>query len=509
MKINQMKVGASLSYMAIFINVITALIYTPFMLRTLGQEEYGVLSLVIGVVANLTVLDFGFGNSIVRYTAKYRAEGNVDGEKVLHFTFLVIYSVIGIVAFIIGIGMTFFVDEIFKSLHPHEMETARRLMIIGVINVSLAFPLSVFGAVIRAYQHHVFGRALNVVKLLIMPFIMISILLFGYGSMGIMYATLFINLTVELAKVLYFYLVIKKRIYISKFDISLIKNILQYSVFIFINIILSRLYWATDQFILGIFAGSAAISVYTIGAQFFNYFMTFSTSMSGVFFPKIVEMNSLNDNIKPLSDLFLRVGRLQLLLLTLIWGGFLTFGIEFITIWAGEDYVGGYYVAVIVMTTSLVPLSQNIGIGIIQARKQHAFRSISFSFIAVLNVILSVILVRPLGVIGCAIATGLATIVGQGFLMNWYYSRKIGIHISQYWKNFFYITGPVVLLVVFNMMLGQFWTASSYLMLFAKIGLFVIEFAGIAWFVTMNVSEKELITKPISKVVKRLKRSKQ
>ncbi len=74
MAINQLKAGAALNYVIIALNTLTGLLYTPYMLRCLGQNEYGLYSLVSSVIAYLTILDFGFGNAIIRYTAKFRAE---------------------------------------------------------------------------------------------------------------------------------------------------------------------------------------------------------------------------------------------------------------------------------------------------------------------------------------------------------------------------------------------------------------------------------------------------
>ena len=83
MSANQLKAGAVLNYVVILLNTLVGLVYTPFMLRTLGQSEYGLYSLIASVIGYLTVLDLGFGNAIVVYTAKYRAQGKVEEEKIL------------------------------------------------------------------------------------------------------------------------------------------------------------------------------------------------------------------------------------------------------------------------------------------------------------------------------------------------------------------------------------------------------------------------------------------
>ena len=69
---NQRKMGAVLSYFSIIISTVITLIYTPFMLRCIGQSEYGLYSLVSSIVGYLTIFDLGFGNAIVVFTARYR-----------------------------------------------------------------------------------------------------------------------------------------------------------------------------------------------------------------------------------------------------------------------------------------------------------------------------------------------------------------------------------------------------------------------------------------------------
>lgn len=62
---NQLKAGAVLNYVIVCLNIVTGLLYTPFMLRCLGQNEYGLYSLVASVIAYLTLLDLGFGSEYI------------------------------------------------------------------------------------------------------------------------------------------------------------------------------------------------------------------------------------------------------------------------------------------------------------------------------------------------------------------------------------------------------------------------------------------------------------
>ncbi len=141
----QLKVGVFLSYLTLALSNVIALAYTPFMLRMMGQSEYGLYSLVASVVAYLTVLDFGFGNAIVRYTSKYRAEQRFDELSSLFGMFLLMYVGIGLLAFSIGVGLYFNVDWLFdRSMTVAELSKARIMILLMVFNVSITFPLSLF-----------------------------------------------------------------------------------------------------------------------------------------------------------------------------------------------------------------------------------------------------------------------------------------------------------------------------------------------------------------------------
>ena len=104
---NQLKARVVLNYVIIALNTLVGLAYTPYMLRCLGQNEYGLYSLVASVIAYLTILDFGFGNAIIRYTAKFRAEGKKKEQWEMFGMFLIVYSIIGIIALCGGLGLYF------------------------------------------------------------------------------------------------------------------------------------------------------------------------------------------------------------------------------------------------------------------------------------------------------------------------------------------------------------------------------------------------------------------
>ena len=170
MPINQLKAGAILSYVSIGLNNIVGLLYTPFMLRMLGQNEYGLYSLVASVVSYLTVLDLGFANAIVRYTAKFRAEGKIREQYELFGMFLILYTGIGIIAFLLGLGIYFNVDRLFDAaMTTEDLEKIRVMMLLMCFNLAFTFPMSIWGAIITAYENFVFQKLVNIARIVLNP----------------------------------------------------------------------------------------------------------------------------------------------------------------------------------------------------------------------------------------------------------------------------------------------------------------------------------------------------
>ena len=194
MAINQLKAGAFLSYISIGLNNIVGLLYTPYMLRMLGQNEYGLYSLVASVVAYLTILDLGFANAIVRYTAKFRADGKVKEQYEMFGMFLVLYSFIGIVAFSIGLGIYANVDHLFDmSMTAEDLEKIRVMMLLMCFNLAFTFPMSIWGAVITAYENFVFQKLVNIVRIVLNPLVMVVLLSVGYKAVAMVVVTTLFN----------------------------------------------------------------------------------------------------------------------------------------------------------------------------------------------------------------------------------------------------------------------------------------------------------------------------
>lgn len=506
MKKNQLKAGAILSYISLFLSTIISLVYTPFMLRKMGQSEFGLYSLTASVVGYLTILDFGFGNAIVRYTAKYKALNEKEKEYNLNGMFIIIYTIISIITAIIGFVLYLNVGNLFSAkMTPSEIEKAKVLMLLLVFNLAVSFPLGIFSSIITAYEEFVFSKVVNIIRIIISPCIMIPLLILGYRSIGMVVITTILNISILLINMWYCITKLKVKFYFKNFDFSLLKEIVNYSFYIFLGIIVDKINWSADQFILGTVSGTVAVAIYSVAAQINGYYLSFSTAISGVFLPKLTAMVTQKASNKELSDLFIKIGRIQYVIIAYILGGFLLVGQDFINTWAGKDYSSAYCIAAILIIPVTVPLIQNLGISLLQAQNKQKFRSVIYVLIAALNIAISIPLAKMYGGIGAAIGTSVALILGNIIAMNIYYYREIYIDIPEFWKQIFLMTIPAVITFVCSFFINCFIGGSGYGYILIKVFIFTLIYIPLMWFMGMNNYEKELFASPIKKIKTRNK----
>lgn len=501
----EIKIGAILSYVIIVVNMLIGVLYTPILTAKLGQTEYGLYSLVTSVISYLTILDFGFGNAIIIYTTRYRNHNEKDKEQKLHGMFFIIYTIIGIIAGIIGAFLWLNVDKLFaNTMSAAELSKAKILMGILTLNLVLTFPLSVFSSIITSYEKFIFSKVLNLVRIILNPIVMIVLLNFGFKSIALVILNTVLNLGTLILNYIYCKTKLKIKLKFGKIDFKLLREIMAYSVWIFLNSIMDKINWSLDQFVLGIYSGSVTVAIYSVASQLNQMYINFSTAISGVLLPKVTKMENDNASDEEFTDIFIKTGRIQYIVMGLIMSGFVLFGKEFINImWVGPEYAESYIIACILMLPSTIPLIQNVGLNILQAKNKYKFRVIVLMIFAVVNVCISIILSKKYGGVGAALGTAISTILGQVIFMNIFYKKKVGINIIKFWKNILTMSIPMIFVIILAIILKTIVPINSVIVLVAQIVLYTLIYCLIVYKFSINKYEKQLILKPINKIIRR------
>lgn len=498
---NQKKAGVLLSYGQTVLSTLISLVYTPVMLRLLGQSEYGLYTLVNGFISNLSLMSFGLGSAYVRYYSRYEASDGEDGVAKINGMFMIIFLVIAAASLVVGGILVANVHNIFSAnLTPAEIETARVLMALLVVNIAVSFPCSVFTSYITAKERFFFQRMISMIRTVLNPIVMLPLLLMGMGSVALVIVTLVLSVVTDVSSIYYSFKKLNMRFTFGKFDFALLREMGGFSFFIFLNMIIDQINWTVDTTLLGIISGTAATAIYGVGSQLHRYYMTLSTSISGVFVPQINRIVARGEGDDALTRLFTRVGRIQFMLLMLVLTGFVFVGSPFIEAWGGGEYEGAYPIALMLMVPVTVPLIQNVGIEIQRAKNKHQFRSKVYFFMALGNVAISIPLGMKWGGFGCAMGTGISMIVCNGFVMNWYYHRHIGLDMKYFWKSILSIMPSFIPPVLLGALAVKLHDFAGYGGVVAFALPYCAVFAASVYLLAMDESEKDIMRAVVRKL---------
>ncbi len=499
---DQLKAGAILSYVNLAIGTIIPFFYTPIMLDLLGQSEYGLYSLSNSVISYLSLLTLGLGGTILRFLTRYRTENNKEMLEKTAGLFVVIYGIIALITCIVGIALTFFTGTLFaKGLTGEEIQRLNILILIMVASTAVSLISGVFSSLSVCFERYLFQRISGIIGTIIAPCLNLVMLYAGFASIGMALSSFLMQFVTLILNIWYC---------INRLDIhpklrnlpwGMLKSVFGFSMFVFVGMIADLLYWSCDKVLLGAMVGTTAVAVYNIGGTFNSIIQNMSSAISGVFGPRVNQYVFSGNKINDFSDLLIRVGRIQYLVVSLVLSGFIVFGKSFILLWAGEGYEDSYTVALLTMIPLAIPLIQNIAFTTITAMGRHQFRAILYTVLAIANAIGTFMLIPSTGVIGAALCTCIVFVLGHGIIMNWFYYKKIGLNIPLFWKNILKMSFvPAILMICYGILHRYGLSVNSITSFFIQVITYSIAFCVLSWNFTMNSYEKGLITDILAKI---------
>lgn len=508
---NQRKLGSLISYIQMFLGVIISLIYTPYMIKILGQSEYGLYNTVASTISMMSVLSLGFNSSYIRYYSRYKEDNNSDDISKLNGLFVIIFTVIGLIALVCGLYISKHLNIVFKDgLTVDEYTLARKLLILLTINLAISFPMSVFTDIISAHEQFVFLKLLGIIKTVCSPLLTIPLLFAGYRSVAIVTITIVLALFTDTMYLIFVIGHLKEKFVFNGFEKGLFREIFAYTSYIAINIVVDQINWNIDKLLLARYKGTIAVAVYSVGYTLNNYYSMVSTAISGVFTPLVHRIiNDTYTNLQlqrtKLTELFIRVGRIQFLILSLEASGLVFFGRTFIKFWAGTGYEDAYYVVLLLTLPATIPLIQNVGIEIQRAQNKHKFRAIVYLIMAFVNFGVSIVFCQWWGAIGSALGTAISLVVANGILINCYYQKSCNVDVIAFWKSIMKMLKGIVV----PALMGTFIVVKIEINSFMELGFWIVSYSILyclsVWFFSMNQYEKGLLLKPLEAIRNKIK----
>jgi O-antigen/teichoic acid export membrane protein len=505
---SQIKTASIVSYITIFTNIVVGIGLTPLILSSLGKSEYGLYMLVGSLIGYLALLDFGLNTTTVRFVSKYRHEKNKDKEESFIATNLGLYFGIAILITIVGLIFYTTFDYLFDNLTADELYLFKIMYLFMLLNLIWIMIRGALVGIIMAYEQFNFPKVLNYFRIVLRAVTIIILLKSGGKALGIVLIDSVFNFLILLIYIGFIRFKIPVKFKFSKFDKKYINKIFSYSIWIFLGVLMDQLYWRSGHTILGIKSSTEEIAVYAIAILFISYYMTLSSAISGLFLPKATKMfvNKVSQN--ELTNLMIKVGRIQWFVISNMLFGFIFFGQQFIKLWIGDGYYDSWIIAVMIMLVLTIPSIQNVGNSLLEAYNLHSRKIQVNTALAILSVVVAVFLVDVYGSLGIAIACTSSVFLGQVIYNNYYFNKKIGLNLKTY--SFSMLKGNIIvipLLIIIAYLLNLIsWRDASWYNLGLKVLMFIMISSTFIYFIAMNNYEKSLVNTFVLKIVKFFKK---
>lgn len=493
--------GVFFSYLLIVVDILVGLLFVPFLLRGLGQDEYGLYRLLYSTAAYLSVLDFGLGGTITRYVVKYRTEGDLKKQENFMAMGLTVYAILAAITILVSFVITLIIPYMYQaSISAPKMHRAQLTFLILCATHAVTLFSHAYTGLFAAYERFTYSKLSNILRILLRVIVIVIGIRFWPSAMLIALVDFLLSVALLIVHILYCKYSVKCKVKLHKWEGSLIKEMLVFTSAILVQAIITQFNTNVDSIVLGIYSTTEVIAMYSLVLQIHTMYSGLATSICVVYLPSISEAVFKGATDDEVTEKVIEPSRIQLLVLLLVASGFVLFGRDFIRLWVpGNDAV--YGLVVLLMITSLLDLSQNTINSVLKAKNKLHGKSLILAISTAFNFLATLLLVPHFGVWGAAIGTAISLVFGYGVALNIYYHKVIHINMFTYYKKTYSGIVPATLLCLpIGFGIGYINPLHGWLGFLLEAGCYAVVFVIAMYLLGMNSSEKALIGKFLNKL---------
>jgi O-antigen/teichoic acid export membrane protein len=418
--------NVSTRYLAIALDALIGLMLLPFNVRHLGQSAYGLWMLTASMTTYFSILDLGFGGSIVKFVAHYRAKRDARGLNEIASTLFGIFTVVGCVAYAVFLVLAFNIRHV-VNVTPGQEEVARSLMLVIGIYVSLGFPFSIFGGVINGFQRYDLNNVVGIASSAVVAAVNIGMLMTGCTLVQLVTATTGIRiLTYFVYRMNAYHVFPLLRIRPSLFLWSRVHELTSFSVYISIIDWANKLNYSIDAVVIGAFLSPAYVAIWTVPQRLAEMVQRLTNQLNGVLFPVVVDSDA-GQRPERLRAIFIQGTRLSLLSVMPLAASLVLLARPLIRAWVGPRFDEGIIVSQILITVAAVRVGNSTATTVLKGAGQHRLLAYSNAGAALSNVALSLLWIRHYGLIGQAMGTFVPVVFTSMFILWPAACRRVGI----------------------------------------------------------------------------------
>lgn len=493
------------AYLYTALNFLLSIAFTPMIISAYGKHEYGIYQMVGALVLGLMIMNFGISIIVSRNITRFYITSNTQGiENTLFYSRKIIVRLTYLIL-LLGIIFVFAIRPLFgKTISTSDSVTIYFIYFSLVLNVIIILWQSFCSGIFIGFERLALPNLMKIVGLIIR---MLLIIIFAYIKANIVFIALADIVSALLVLAIDYF---KLKPYLSKYkfflhyeDRELYKSMMMFGIASMIQTLIRQINLSIDKVVIGAIMTPSSVSIYSIALLLITSTVTLTKVFATVFLPDATKIVLTTDTKEELTHLMILPGRLQAFIMFGILFGFILIGESFLSLWVGEDFLPIYTPTIIMLIPiSLVNITSTADV-ILDAKQKKIFRSVILAFSALINLLVTIFLVPIYGYIGAALGTGLSYIIGNLFILNFYYSKYINIDILYVYQKIFKTSLPpaiIAFLLTLPFKKTVYSNRTANLLLVAT--MFSILYCFLAC-LFLNSWEKRRIIKKLKKILKR------
>jgi O-antigen/teichoic acid export membrane protein len=427
-------INAVANWIGFAAQLIIAFFMSPILVHGLGAPRYGIWSLVESVLAYLMLFDLGVAASVVRYVARFEANGDQDRLNRVFSTSICIFAIAGAAVMVVTLALTSIGSTLTKV--PAELlREARWMLILLGFNLAIGLPLNVFPSLLDGLARFPAKTAIRTAGLLLRTGLFLVVLWKEGGLISLAWAITASNILEHLilAAACWWY-VPGLRFSFSLADRPTFRLIRGYSLEAFVAMVAGRVSFQTDALVIGIFLAPQFITYFAVAGRLLEYAKNSLRATTTVLTPAVSAFEARGET-GAIRHVFLSSTRYVLWFILPVQIGLHLLGKPFLALWMGPEYVDWSYptLTILAMPLSLL-MSQSVSGRVLYGLGQLRWFTVVVVTEAAVNLLLSLLLVRPFGIEGVAWGTTIPNIIGN-VVVAIYVCGLLNVPLSDYLRK--------------------------------------------------------------------------
>jgi O-antigen/teichoic acid export membrane protein len=413
-------------YLAIATDGLIGLLLLPLNLAYLGPAAYGLWVLTASITVYSSILDLGYGGSVVRFVARYRAWRDRAALNEILSTLFFVFTAVGAIAYAMIVFLAFRLDAIF-TLGADQAVLGRHVLLVIGVHVACGFPFSVFGGVINGFQRYYLNNIVGTATSVVVALVNVAVLMAGYGLRELVVATTAVRVTAYFVYRLNAYRVFPElRIRPSSFRWSRLREVTGFSVYVSCIDWANKLNYSAATIIIGAFLDSVAVAVWAVPLRLAQTLQRLTNQLNGVLFPLIVDSDAARRS-EQLQLIFVQGTRLSLATVVPIGLTMALLARPLVLAWVGPRFLDSVLLVQILAAVVIIRVGDATASIVLKGAGWHRFLATANLATAAVNILLSVSLIRFYGLVGVAVSTLIPIALVSSLVLFPAACRRVGV----------------------------------------------------------------------------------